>query len=161
MGVVVVEEAVDGRLEVGDGSEDAAFEAAFGEGCEEPLNRMEPEPEAGVKPKVQRGWRVVLAIREGRVLSRTSPRTARRRSAPASATSKSWTCRSRMIAWVPSPSALSNTICACQTCFCGVLRSLTRPPSRSRSEARPKAKCRFSCPRLAHPEFRRESQSGF
>jgi hypothetical protein len=42
MGVVIVEEAIDRGLEVGDGSEDSAFEAAFGEGCEETLNGVEP-----------------------------------------------------------------------------------------------------------------------
>ena len=42
MGVVVVEEAIDRGLEVGDGSEDSAFEAAFSEGCEKTLNGVEP-----------------------------------------------------------------------------------------------------------------------
>ena len=42
MGVVIVEEAIDRGLEVGDGSEDSAFEAAFGEGCEETFNGVEP-----------------------------------------------------------------------------------------------------------------------
>src|SRR5271155_2627331 len=42
MGVVIVEEAVDGGLQVGHGSEDAAFEAAFGEDCEEALDGVEP-----------------------------------------------------------------------------------------------------------------------
>jgi hypothetical protein len=31
----------------------------------------------------------------------------------------------RMIALVPTPSAVSSTICARQTCFCGLLRSAT------------------------------------
>jgi hypothetical protein len=40
--VVIVEEAIDRGLEVGDRSEDAAFKAAFGEGDEEALDRGEP-----------------------------------------------------------------------------------------------------------------------
>ena len=39
---MIVEEAIDRRLEDGDGSEDSAFKAAFGEGCEETLNGVEP-----------------------------------------------------------------------------------------------------------------------
>jgi hypothetical protein len=42
MGVVIVEEAIDRGLKVGHGSEDAAFEAAFGEDCEEALDGVEP-----------------------------------------------------------------------------------------------------------------------
>ena len=42
MGVMIVEEAIDRGLEVGDGSEDSAFEAAFGEGREETFNGVEP-----------------------------------------------------------------------------------------------------------------------
>ena len=59
-----------------------------------------------------------FGMREGRVLSRKSPSTP-------SAANRS--CQrqtqvfdlpvSRMIAFVPTPSALSNTICARQTCF--------------------------------------------
>jgi hypothetical protein len=41
-GVVVVEEAVDGGLEVGDGSEDAALEASSGQDGEESLDGVEP-----------------------------------------------------------------------------------------------------------------------
>jgi hypothetical protein len=52
-GVVVVEEAIDRGLKVGHGSEDAAFRATLGEGCEEPLDGQEAE--VGVKWKVQRG----------------------------------------------------------------------------------------------------------
>ena len=68
-----------------------------------------------------------LATREGRVLSRRRPSTP-------SAAKRS--CQrqtqvfdlpvSRMIAFVPSPPALSSTICARQTCFWAALRSLTR-----------------------------------
>ena len=42
MCVVIFEEAIDGGLEVGHGSEDAAFEAALGEGCKEALDGVEP-----------------------------------------------------------------------------------------------------------------------
>ena len=41
-GVVIVEEAVDGGLEVGDGSEDAALETAFGQGGAEAFDGVEP-----------------------------------------------------------------------------------------------------------------------
>ena len=74
--------------------------------------------------------------REGRVLSRSRPSTP------------SWANRScqrqttvlllavwRMIATVPSPSAVANTIPARQTCFCGLLRSATIASRRSRSAA--------------------------
>jgi hypothetical protein len=40
---------------------------------------------------------------------------------------------SRMIAFVPTPSAVSSTICARQTCFCDALRSLTGARSRALS----------------------------
>ena len=40
--VVLGEEAVDGGLEVDEGMEDAAFEAAFGEGGEEPFHCVQP-----------------------------------------------------------------------------------------------------------------------
>jgi len=40
-GVAVVEEAVDGDLEVGDGSEDAAWETALGQDGEEALDGVE------------------------------------------------------------------------------------------------------------------------
>ena len=75
-----------------------------------------------------------FGIREGGVLSRRSPSTP-------SAANRS--CQrqtqvldlpvSRMIAFVPTPSALSKTICARQTCFCGALRSLITERSRSMS----------------------------
>src|SRR5208282_2374798 len=42
MGIVIFEEAIDRGLKVGDGSEDAAFEAALGEGGEEALDGVEP-----------------------------------------------------------------------------------------------------------------------
>ena len=42
LGVVIVEEAVDGGLEVDDGAEDAALEAALGQDGEETLDSIEP-----------------------------------------------------------------------------------------------------------------------
>jgi hypothetical protein len=76
-----------------------------------------------------------LGTRERRVLSR-------RRPSKPSAAKRS--CQrhtqvldlpvSRMIAFVPAPSALNSTIRPRQTCFCGALRSLTRSSSRRRSE---------------------------
>src|SRR5271167_1230696 len=69
--------------------------------------------------------RIELLMREGRVLSRrpSKPSAAKRScqrqtqvlDLPVSCT----------IAFVPAPSALSNTIQARQTCFCGALRSRT------------------------------------
>jgi hypothetical protein len=42
LGIVVDEEAVDRFLKVGDGAEDAAFEAALGQDGEEALDGVEP-----------------------------------------------------------------------------------------------------------------------
>jgi hypothetical protein len=42
LGIVILEEAVDGGLEVGDGSEDAALETALGQDCEEALDGVQP-----------------------------------------------------------------------------------------------------------------------
>ena len=58
IGVGLVEEAVDGGLEVDDRAEDAAFQAPLGQLGEEALDGIEPRAEVGVKWKVQRGWRV-------------------------------------------------------------------------------------------------------
>jgi hypothetical protein len=54
-GVVVgfADEAVDGGLEIGDGAEDTALEAASGELGEEAFDGVQPQ--VGVKWKVQRG----------------------------------------------------------------------------------------------------------
>ena len=58
LGVVIVEEAVDGGLEVGDGSEHATLETALGQGGEKAFDSVEPRRGGRVKWKVQRGWRV-------------------------------------------------------------------------------------------------------
>ena len=50
-------EAVDGSLEVDDGTEDAAFQAAPGQPCEEAFDRIEPGAEVGMKWKTQRACR--------------------------------------------------------------------------------------------------------
>ena len=42
LGVVLVEEAVDGGLKVGDGAEDAALQAPLGQDGEEALDGVEP-----------------------------------------------------------------------------------------------------------------------
>ena len=75
-------------------------------------------------------------MRAGRVLSRRRPSTpsCAKRSCQRQTTDLD-TLAMRMIAWVPSPSALSSTMRARQTCFCGVFPSATRAASQSRSEA--------------------------
>jgi hypothetical protein len=72
-----------------------------------------------------------FGMREGRVLSRSSPSTpsAAKRSCQRQTQVLDLPV-SRMITFVPTPSALSNMICARQTCFCGALRSLTRAHNR-------------------------------
>jgi hypothetical protein len=42
LGVVMIEEAIDGGLQVGDGSEDAALETALGQDGEKALDGVEP-----------------------------------------------------------------------------------------------------------------------
>ena len=73
-------------------------------------------------------------MREGRVLSRSSPSTpsSAKRSCQRQTQVLDLPVR-RMISTVPTPSALSRMISARQTCFCGALRSLTSAPSRPRS----------------------------
>ena len=74
-------------------------------------------------------------MREGRVLSR-------RRSSQPSSTNRSCQRQTqvfdlpvrRMIATVPTPSALESTIAARQTCFCEALRSLLIASSRPRTD---------------------------
>ena len=68
---------------------------------------------------------------------------------------------SRMIAFVPAPSALSKTICARQTCFCGAFRSLTTSRSRSSSAAVTENEIPVRMPQTGTPQVRRESLSGF
>ena len=56
-GIIVglVDEAVDGGLEVGDGAEHATLETASGKLGEEAFDGVRQEQEVGVKWKVQRG----------------------------------------------------------------------------------------------------------
>ena len=55
---MIFEEAIDRGLEVGNGSEDAAFEAALCEGGEEALDGIKPGGRCRREMEVQRGWRV-------------------------------------------------------------------------------------------------------
>ena len=73
-------------------------------------------------------------MREGRVLSRVSPATpsCMKRSCQRQIARLSLPT-ARMIAVVPLPSAVSKTIRARHTCFCGLLRSRTITFNRTRS----------------------------
>src|SRR5262245_10226805 len=75
-------------------------------------------------------------MREGRVLSRTRPATPARmnRSCQRHTVTLLVPVR-RMISLVPTPSPVSNTICARQTCFCGLFRSTTIASRRALSAA--------------------------
>ena len=66
----------------------------------------------------------------------------------------------RMISAVPTPSALSNTISARQTCFCGLLRSLISAvkPARSIGETKKDIPVRMRQTRIRVGE--RESHAG-
>ena len=55
---MIFEEAIDHGLEVGNGSEGAAFEAALCEVAKKPSTALSQEADVCVKWKVQRGWRV-------------------------------------------------------------------------------------------------------
>ena len=68
-----------------------------------------------------------FGMREGLVLSRSSPSkpSAAKRSCHRQTQVLDLPV-SRMIAFVPAPSTLSNTICARHTCFCGAFLSLTK-----------------------------------
>ena len=65
-------------------------------------------------------------MRDGRVLSRSRPGTpsAMKRSCQRQTDVLLVPVR-RMSSTVPQPSAVSSTICARQTCFCGLFRSVT------------------------------------
>jgi hypothetical protein len=65
-------------------------------------------------------------MRDGRVWSRSRPGTpsARKRSCQRQ-TDVLLVPVQRVSSIVPQPSAVSRTICARQTCFCGLLRSVT------------------------------------
>ena len=73
-------------------------------------------------------------MREGRVLSRVSPATPSsiKRSCQRQTTVLPLPT-ARVMALVPVPSAVSNTIRARQTCFCGLLRSRMIASKRTRS----------------------------
>ena len=69
-------------------------------------------------------------MRGGRVLSRSSPATpsVMKRSCQRQTVVLAVSVR-RMTSAVPQPSAVSKTICARQTCFCGLFRSATTAAS--------------------------------
>jgi hypothetical protein len=73
-------------------------------------------------------------MRDGRVLSRIRPETPSfmKRSCQRQTAVLLVSVR-RMISAVPQPSAVSRTICARQTCFCGLFRSTTIAARRWRS----------------------------
>ena len=75
-------------------------------------------------------------MRDGRVLSRSSPSTpaVMNRSCQRQTATLLVPAR-RMISTVPWPSAVSSTIRARQTCFCGLFRSATTASRRARSAA--------------------------
>ena len=103
-----------------------------------------------------------LAMREGRVLSRKSPSkpSAAKRSCQRQTQVLDLPV-SRMIAFVPAPSALISTISARQTCFCGALRSIVRARSRSVSAGVTENAMPVLMPQTRMPRIRRESQTGF
>jgi hypothetical protein len=103
-----------------------------------------------------------FGMREGRVLSRSSPSTpsAAKRSCQRQTQVLDLPI-SRMIAFVPTPSALSNMICARHTCFCGALRSLTRAHNRVMSAGVTEKEIPVRMPQTRTPRVRPESPSGF
>ena len=66
-----------------------------------------------------------------------------------------------MTAFVPTPSALSSTIRARQTCFCGELRSATRTSSRRRSALLSEIDIPVRMPQARMPGNLWESNKGF
>ena len=103
-----------------------------------------------------------FGMREGRVLSRKSPATpsAAKRSCQRQ-TQVLELPVSRMIALVPSPLALSNTICARHTCFSGALRSLIPARSRSKSAEVTEREMPVRMPHTRTPRVPQESVPGF
>ena len=57
IGVGLSDEAVDGRLEIDDGSEDAAFQSTSAELGEKPLDSVEPGARGWREVENVRGWR--------------------------------------------------------------------------------------------------------
>ena len=108
---------------------------------------------------MSRGLRTMVSAIEGSSFEMRKSRVLSRRS-PSTASAANCSCQrqtqvlglpvSRMIAFMPAPSALSKTICARQTCFRGAFRSLIRSRSRfNLGRGRRKGKCRFARPKLA------------
>ena len=73
-------------------------------------------------------------MRDGRVLSRSSPATPSRMNRSCQRQTHGFDLPvRRMISPVPRPSAVARTILARQTCFCGLFRSATTASRRARS----------------------------
>jgi hypothetical protein len=63
--VGLVEIAIDGGLEVDDGSEDAALQSSLGQGGEEGLDGVQPGAGGRGEVEGERGWRSSQAITFG------------------------------------------------------------------------------------------------
>ena len=75
-------------------------------------------------------------MRDGRVLSRSSPATPSRMKRSCQRQTHGFDLPARrMISAVPHPSAVARMILARQTCFCGLFRSATTASRRARSAA--------------------------
>src|SRR5258705_7872966 len=100
-------------------------------------------------------------MREGRVLSRSSPAkpASAKRSCQRQTQVLDLAVR-RMISAVPTPSALSSTISARQTCFCGLLRSLISAVKRARSIGETVKDTPVRMPQTRMRPGKRESQVG-
>ena len=101
-------------------------------------------------------------MRDGRVLSRSNPskpsevkRSCHRQTQVLDLPV------SRMSPFVPSPSALSNTIRARHTCFCGAFRSQTKAWSRSRSAEETERVTPVRIDKIRTRQTARESPQGF
>ena len=100
-------------------------------------------------------------LRDGRVLSRSRPYTpaCMNRSCQRQTTDLLLpVCR--MIAAVPSPSAVKSTIRARQTCFCGLFRLATIAASRARSSALTSTTIPLRIPQTRTRARQRESRKG-
>ena len=91
--------------------------------------------------------------RDGRVLSRRRPSTpaCMNRSCQRHTAVLALPVR-RMISVVPQPSAVSRTICARHTCFCGLFRSDTTASRRARSAALTSTTTPVRIPQIARPQ---------
>src|SRR5215213_260680 len=96
--------------------------------------------------------------RDGLDLSRKSPGTPSRMNRACQRQTHGFdTPARRMIAFVPSPSAVARMILARQTCFCGLFRSATTAAKRARSAALTSTLTPLRIPAGGHAHSRRES----